>query len=136
MASTGAAAGAAAVRQARPKIDYQLPAGWEPSPNGPLSLASFRVTGGRTNGPGAEVSITPLGQLAGKEFALVNLWREQVGQPAITEADLPFHAYDVWHDRAVFHFLTSPEERQAYVQAVLRAVKPGGHVIEIGRAHV
>jgi SAM-dependent methyltransferase len=47
----------------------------------------------------------------------------------ITEADLPFHAYDVWHDRAVFHFLTSPEERQAYVQAVLRAVKPGGHVI-------
>ena len=47
----------------------------------------------------------------------------------ITEADLPFHAYDVWLDRAVFHFLTSPEERQAYVQAVLRAVKPGGHVI-------
>lgn len=39
---------------------------------------------------------------------------------------LPF---DVWHDRAVFHFLTSPEDRYAYVQAVLRGVKPGGHVI-------
>jgi 2-polyprenyl-3-methyl-5-hydroxy-6-metoxy-1,4-benzoquinol methylase len=42
---------------------------------------------------------------------------------------LPVHVYDVWHDRAVFHFLTSPEERHAYVEAVLRAVKPGGHVI-------
>lgn len=47
----------------------------------------------------------------------------------ITRLELPRHAYDVWHDRAVFHFLTSPEERHAYVQAVLRAVKPGGHVI-------
>lgn len=47
----------------------------------------------------------------------------------ITKARLPLHNYDVWHDRAVFHFLTTPEERLAYVQAVLRAVKPGGHVI-------
>jgi len=47
----------------------------------------------------------------------------------ITEVVLPVHAYDVWHDRAVFHFLSTLEERQAYVRAVLRAVKPGGHVI-------
>jgi len=47
----------------------------------------------------------------------------------ITRIELPRHAYDVWHDRAVFHFLTTPVEREAYVQAVLRAVKPGGHVI-------
>lgn len=47
----------------------------------------------------------------------------------ITEVALPEYAYDVWHDRAVFHFLTSAAERQAYVAAVLRAVKPGGHVI-------
>ena len=47
----------------------------------------------------------------------------------ITRAELPFHAYDVWHDRAVFHFLTAPEDRHAYVQSVLRSVKPGGHVI-------
>lgn len=47
----------------------------------------------------------------------------------ITTTTLPAHAYDVWHDRAVFHFLTTPQERQAYVEAVLRAVKPGGHVI-------
>lgn len=47
----------------------------------------------------------------------------------ITSAALPAHAYDVWHDRAVFHFLVEPEQRHAYVQQVLRAVKPGGHVI-------
>lgn len=47
----------------------------------------------------------------------------------ITQVELPLHAYDVWHDRAVFHFLTRREEREAYVRAVLRAVKPGGHVI-------
>lgn len=47
----------------------------------------------------------------------------------ITAVELPIHAYDVWHDRAVFHFLTTPEQRQAYVRAVLRSVKPGGHVI-------
>lgn len=47
----------------------------------------------------------------------------------ITTAKLPFHAYDLWHDRAVFHFLVSAEDRQAYIEAVLNAVKPGGHVI-------
>lgn len=47
----------------------------------------------------------------------------------ITRADfLPFE-YDVWHDRAVFHFLTSAADRDAYVSSVLKAVKPGGHVI-------
>jgi ubiquinone/menaquinone biosynthesis C-methylase UbiE len=39
------------------------------------------------------------------------------------------HQYDVWHDRAVFHFLTEPTERAAYVRQVTRAVKLGGHVI-------
>lgn len=47
----------------------------------------------------------------------------------ITSAELPPGQYDVWHDRAVFHFLTSPEARAAYVRAVFRSVKPGGHVI-------
>lgn len=47
----------------------------------------------------------------------------------VIDAEFPAHAYDVWHDRAVFHFLTKEEERHAYVQAVLRAVQPGGLVI-------
>ena len=47
----------------------------------------------------------------------------------ILETALPEATYDVWHDRAVFHFLTTPEERQSYVRAVIRAVKPGGLVM-------
>ena len=47
----------------------------------------------------------------------------------ITQAQVESFAYDVWHDRAVFHFLTSIEQRAAYVRDVAKAVKPGGHVI-------
>ena len=47
----------------------------------------------------------------------------------ITEARLEPRTYEVWHDRAVFHFLTAREHRAAYVRQVAHAVKPGGHVI-------
>lgn len=43
--------------------------------------------------------------------------------------DFEPHALDIWHDRAVFHFLTSYEQRQTYVRQVLRALKPGGFAI-------
>jgi 2-polyprenyl-3-methyl-5-hydroxy-6-metoxy-1,4-benzoquinol methylase len=47
----------------------------------------------------------------------------------IANAELSANVYEVWHDRAVFHFLTSMDQRVAYVRQVVRAVKPGGHVI-------
>ena len=47
----------------------------------------------------------------------------------VVEMELEPQAYDLWHDRAVFHFLTTPERRLAYVRQVTRAVKRGGHVI-------
>jgi 2-polyprenyl-3-methyl-5-hydroxy-6-metoxy-1,4-benzoquinol methylase len=47
----------------------------------------------------------------------------------IARADLSPSAYDVWHDRAVFHFLTAADQRVAYVSQVAKAVKPGGHVL-------
>ena len=47
----------------------------------------------------------------------------------VTAVDLALGAYDVWHDRAVFHFLTSADARLAYVRNLARAVKKGGHVI-------
>lgn len=37
--------------------------------------------------------------------------------------------FDVWHDRAVFHFLTNPADRLVYVRQVRRAIRPGGHAI-------
>jgi ubiquinone/menaquinone biosynthesis C-methylase UbiE len=47
----------------------------------------------------------------------------------ITQIQLPYQFYDVWHDRAVFHFLTRASDRQKYVEAVMHSVKAGGHVI-------
>ncbi|MDH5493409.1 MAG: class I SAM-dependent methyltransferase, partial [Myxococcales bacterium] len=43
-----------------------------------------------------------------------------------TELGGPF---DLWHDRAVFHFLLEEEERRLYRQAVARSLRPGGHMI-------
>jgi 2-polyprenyl-3-methyl-5-hydroxy-6-metoxy-1,4-benzoquinol methylase len=70
--------------------------------------------------------------------AALGVARRRVGERAgavhwleadVTQAALPRHAYDLWHDRAVFHFLTTDAEREAYVRQVLQAVRPGGHVI-------
>jgi SAM-dependent methyltransferase len=47
----------------------------------------------------------------------------------ITQAQLPPHVYDFWHDRAVFHFLVDDDQRRRYVAAVSRSVKPGGHIL-------
>jgi SAM-dependent methyltransferase len=47
----------------------------------------------------------------------------------ITTAALPSDAYDIWHDRAVFHFLTEQADRDAYVAALERSLKPGGSAI-------
>jgi 2-polyprenyl-3-methyl-5-hydroxy-6-metoxy-1,4-benzoquinol methylase len=46
----------------------------------------------------------------------------------VTTVELP-HQYDLWHDRAVFHFLTDPADREKYVEVLKNSVKPGGHVI-------
>ena len=47
----------------------------------------------------------------------------------ITQHDFGDQRFDLWHDRAVFHFLTDPAARQAYVELVRRSVKPGGYVL-------
>lgn len=68
----------------------------------------------------------------------LELARQRLGSraPAVTwiEADittvaLPSHCYDVWHDRAMFHFLTQAQERRRYVEAMRHAVRSEGYVI-------
>lgn len=70
--------------------------------------------------------------------AALGVARKRLGEAAeavrwvcadVTQSALPERSLDVWHDRAVFHFLTKPEDRLAYIQNVELAVKPGGHVI-------
>ena len=67
-----------------------------------------------------QVAQQRLGQLASKVT-----WLEA----NITQVELPYSFYDVWHDRAVFHFLTLAGDRARYVKAVQHSVKTGGHVI-------
>jgi 2-polyprenyl-3-methyl-5-hydroxy-6-metoxy-1,4-benzoquinol methylase len=47
----------------------------------------------------------------------------------ITQTNLAPAYFDLWHDRAVFHFLTDPAQRSAYVRQLVGALKPGGHAI-------
>ena len=47
----------------------------------------------------------------------------------ITQVDLGPNAYDLWHDRAVFHFLRGEDERRLYVACAGRSLKPGGHLV-------
>ena len=41
----------------------------------------------------------------------------------------PSRQYDIWHDRAAFHFLTDPDDRAAYVSRLKSALRPGGQAI-------
>src|SRR3990167_4026613 len=47
----------------------------------------------------------------------------------VLTAALPAQRYDLWHDRALFHFLLAPDDQARYVAQVRRAVKEGGTVI-------
>src|SRR5258705_12348249 len=66
-----------------------------------------------------ERSITRLGQAAAKVKWIV----------ADILSWVPQRGYDVWHDRAVFHFLTEENDRAAYRNVLSRGLKPGGSMI-------
>lgn len=67
--------------------------------------------------------------------ALTRVRQRLAGRPGISYvvANLlvwePDRRFDAWHDRAVFHFLVSPEDQQRYVETVRASVRPGGAVI-------
>ncbi|HEY9448877.1 MAG TPA: class I SAM-dependent methyltransferase [Gemmatimonadaceae bacterium] len=47
----------------------------------------------------------------------------------ITRVELPAEAFDIWHDRAVFHFLVHPDDRMRYVTTAKAALRPGGTLL-------
>lgn len=47
----------------------------------------------------------------------------------VTRWTPPPHAFALWHDRAVFHFLVGATDRAAYLRALDAALRPGGHAI-------
>jgi len=60
----------------RPEVTYKLPDGWREENAGRMSAAMFSI---RKDGQEAQVSVTPLPMLGGRDGMIVNMWREQVG---------------------------------------------------------
>lgn len=58
---------------------------------------------------------------------------ESATQVQWVEADLlswqPLETFDIWHDRAVLHFLTAAEDRSRYIDQLSAALRPNGHVV-------
>jgi hypothetical protein len=65
--------------------EHTGPAGWEPAALGEMRVASFRVKG--QGGKQADVSVIPLGGVAGREVDNVNRWRGQLGLPPLSEPE-------------------------------------------------
>lgn len=47
----------------------------------------------------------------------------------VTQVELAENVFELWHDRAVFHFLTEADDRERYRENLCKALRPGGHVI-------
>lgn len=93
---------------------------------GASTLAGHLLRAGYTDLTVADISA---GALAG---AQAQLGHERDAIDRVV-ADIREHTfgrrYDVWHDRAVFHFMVSPDDRRAYIDVLRRSVVPGGHVL-------
>lgn len=121
---------------------------WQPVPE--LSLGLVQAAGLRRADPILDVGAgwsTLVDHLLARGFADVTVVdvsataldtvRRRLGA-AVTgatfvQADVldlhPDRRYALWHDRAVFHFLTEPQERDAYRRSLGRALRPGGHLV-------
>lgn len=71
-----------------------------------ISAAALELTRHRLSGSGAEV-----------EYVVGDIFAADLGP------------VDLWHDRALFHFLTDPNDRARYVDAMFRHVRPGGYAV-------
>jgi len=121
---------------------------YEPHPEKSLEL--IRATGVRAEDPvidvggGASLLVNELLAAGYSDLSVLDIsasvlakLRTRLG-PAASSVTLlhedvtafrPEKQYALWHDRAVFHFLTRHEERTRYVDALRQGVRPGGHVI-------
>lgn len=93
---------------------------------GASTLVGKLCTGGYTNIGVLDISARALAhaklRLADKACGVE--WYEA----DVTDFDPP-RQFALWHDRAVFHFLTARTDREKYVAVLDRALQPGGHLI-------
>jgi len=72
--------------EARPRLAWQLPAGWTEQAPSSMRVASFAVSG--ANGQKAEVAAIPLPGVTGRDLDMVNMWRSQVRLEPIQAAEM------------------------------------------------
>jgi SAM-dependent methyltransferase len=116
-----------------------------------MSLALMKLTGVDTDGPiidvggGTSTLVDDLLAAGFRDLTVLDIAApalkrvkerlgEQGGEVHWIEADvgrvaLPPERFDVWHDRAVFHFLANKESRERYAATMKSALRPGGHAI-------
>jgi SAM-dependent methyltransferase len=95
-------------------------------------------------GGGASVLVDRLLELPFEEIAVLDISETALGKAKarlgeraervrwvvadVTE-DPELGAFDVWHDRAVFHFLIDPDDRRSYVELARKTLPEGGHLV-------
>jgi SAM-dependent methyltransferase len=115
-----------------------------------LSLSMIANTGLDHNaalidvGGGASLLVDHLLEQGYRDLTVLDISRaaldqacERLGEAAAMvnwiEADVTSYVadrqFDLWHDRAAFHFLTAKKDRQQYVQVLRNSLAPGGHAI-------
>lgn len=119
-------------------------------PDPVTSIELIRATAASSDGPivdiggGASTLVDRLLEAGYRDVSVLDVAgnalasaRSRLGQSADyvswIVADLldwrPDRLYQLWHDRAVFHFLTDPADRRRYRSVLHRALEPGGHVV-------
>jgi hypothetical protein len=108
----------------RPQLSYKTPAHWKEVPASEISLVSFKVEGAK--GEEANVSVTQLTNLKGKDAEIVNMWRQQVGLEALSrdEALKQFQPVQVAGHKGNLFEISSKSEPLKIVTAVVH--DPGG----------
>jgi SAM-dependent methyltransferase len=108
---------AAALEKTAPIIDVG---------GGASSLAGELIRRGYTDLTVADISAGAL------EYAKAALGTD-AGRIEWVEADVRGHdfgrTFELWHDRAVFHFMVSPGDRRRYLATLRRALAPDGHLV-------
>jgi SAM-dependent methyltransferase len=81
--------------------------------------------------PFGEIAVLDISEVAlGKARARLGERAERVRWVVADVTEGPeLGTFDVWHDRAVFHFLTDPEDRKSYVELARKTVAEGGHLV-------
>lgn len=96
-------------------VDALLDAGWSDVTVLDVSATALSLVRDRVAGPVAD---PPSDRTGAVSFVVADVLSWQ-----------PERAYDAWHDRAVFHFLTRPDQRELYVARAAGAVPAGGVLV-------